>query len=165
MKKLETSNFLIFLIFLLNFFAVCLSFFPQLFQERFFLLMRKKGLSSFEEARRCLKNLFMNISPQKSRPKIVDVRTKDLDQEVTYKALLQDLYFSYREDLNDKREYQVQVDEFNEWYSSLEPGLDHFLVERLILREGYATISQDEAEELRDRYFREPIVIKVVKVD
>ena len=128
--------------------------------------MRKRGLSAFEEARRCLKNLFMNITEWKKRPEIVDVRTKDLDQEVSYKALLQDLYLSYREDLNDKREYQVQVDEFNEWYSKLEPGLDHFLVQRLILREGYATISQDEAEELRKKYFEEePIVIKVVKVD
>ena len=108
----------------------------------------------------------MNVTEWKKRPKIVDVRTKDLDQEVTYRSLLQDLYLSYREDLNDRREYQVQVDEFNEWYSKLEPGLDHYLVERLILREGYATISQDEAEELRDKYFRKkPIVIKVVKVD
>ena len=128
--------------------------------------MRKRGLSAFEEARRCLKNLFMNVTEWKKKPKIVDVRTKDLDQEVTYKSLLQDLYLSYREDLDDKREYQVQVDEFNKWYSSLEPGLDHFLVERLILRPGYATISQDEAEELRKKYFEEePIVIKVVKVD
>lgn len=108
----------------------------------------------------------MNISPQKSRPRIVDVRRKGLEEEVTYRALLQDLYLSYREDLNDKREYQVQVDEFNEWYSKLDPGVDHFLVERLILREGYATISQDEAEELRKKYFEEePIEIKVVKVD
>ena len=126
--------------------------------------MRKKGLSSFEEARRCLKNLFMNITEWKKRPEIVDVRTKDLDQEVSYKALLQDLYLSYREDLNDRREYQVQVDEFNEWYSKLDPGVDHFLVERLILREGYATISQDEAEELRKKYFEEPVKISVVEV-
>ena len=128
--------------------------------------MRKRGLSSFEESRRALKNIFMNITEWKKKPKIVDVRTnKGWDEEVTYKSLLQDLYLSYREDLNDKREYQVQVDEFNEWYSKLEPGLDHFLVERLILRPGYATISQDEAEELRKKYFEEPIEIKVVKVD
>ena len=108
----------------------------------------------------------MNVTEWKKRPQIVDVRTKDLDQEVSYKALLQDLYLSYREDLDDRREYQVQVDEFNEWYSKLDPGVDHFLVERLILREGYATISQDEAEELRKKYFEEePIVIKVVQVD
>lgn len=106
----------------------------------------------------------MNVTEWKKRPKIVDVRTKDLDQEVTYRALLQDLYFSYREDLNDRRSYQEQLQEFNEWYSKLDPGVDHFLVERLILREGYATISQDEAEELRKKYFEEPIVIKVVKV-
>ena len=107
----------------------------------------------------------MNVTEWKKRPQIVDVRTKDLDQEVSYKALLQDLYLSYREDLDDRREYQVQVDEFNEWYSKLEPGLDHYLVERLILREGYATISQGEAEELRMKYFQKPIEIKVVKVE
>lgn len=127
--------------------------------------MRKKGLSAFEEARRCLKNLFMNVTEWKKRPKIVDVRTKDLDQEVTYRSLLQDLYLSYREDLDDQRSYSEQLQSFREWYSKLEPGVDHFLVERLILREGYATISQDEAEELRKKYFEKPIVIKVVKVD
>ena len=127
--------------------------------------MRKKGLSAFEESRRALKNIFMNITEWKKKPKIVDVRTnKGWDEEVTYKSLLQDLYLSYREDLDDKREYQVQVDEFNEWYSKLEPGLDHYLVERLILRPGYATISQDEAEELRKKYFQRPVKISVVKV-
>ena len=41
--------------------------------------MRKKGLSAFEESRRALKNIFMNITEWKKRPKIVDVRTtKDL---------------------------------------------------------------------------------------
>ena len=129
-------------------------------------MRKKKGLSAFEEARRCLKNLFMNVTEWKKKPRIVDVRTKDLDQEVTYKSLLQDLYFSYREDLDDRRSYQEQLQEFNEWYSSLEPGLDHYLVERLILRPGYATLSEKEAEELRKKYFEEePIVIKVVKVD
>ena len=127
--------------------------------------MRKKGLSAFEESRRALKNIFMNITEWKKKPRIVDVRTKDLGEEVTYKSLLQDLYLSYREDLDDKREYQVQVDEFNEWYSKLDPGLDHFLVQRLILREGYSNLSEGEAEELRKKYFEEPIVIKVVKVD
>ena len=128
--------------------------------------MRKRGLSAFEESRRALKNIFMNVTEWKKKPKIVDVRTKDLGEEVTYKSLLQDLYLSYREDLDDRREYQVQVDEFNEWYSSLEPGLDHFLVERLILREGYANLTEGEAEELRERYFQKqkPIEIKVVKV-
>ena len=108
----------------------------------------------------------MNVTEWKKKPRIVDVRTKDLDQEVTYKALLQDLYLSYREDLDDKRAYQDQVDEFNEWYSSLEPGVDHYLVERLILREGYSNLSEKEAEELRDKYFqKKPIEIKVVKVE
>ena len=129
--------------------------------------MRKKGLSAFEESRRALKNIFMNVTEWKKKPKIVDVRTKDLGEEVTYKSLLQDLYLSHLED--DPRErgksYQEQLQEFNEWYSKLEPGLDHYLVERLVLREGYANLSEGEAEELRDRYFRKPIVIKVVKVD
>ena len=108
----------------------------------------------------------MNITEWKKKPKIVDVRTnKGWDEEVTYKSLLQDLYFSYREDLNDRRSYQEQLQSFQEWYSSLEPGLDHFLVQRLILREGYANLSEGEAEELRDKYFRKPIVIKVVKVE
>lgn len=128
--------------------------------------MRKKGLSAFEESRRALKNIFMNVTEWKKKPRIVDTRTnKGWDEEVTYKSLLQDLYLSYREDLDDKREYQVQVDEFNEWYNSLEPGLDHFLVQRLILREGYANLSEGEAEELRKKYFeKKPIEIKVVKV-
>ena len=129
--------------------------------------MRKKGLSAFEESRRALKNIFMNITEWKKKPKIVDVRTnKGWDEEVTYKSLLQDLYLSHLEDNpEDRRSYQEQLQEFQEWYSKLEPGLDHFLVQRLILREGYATISQDEAEELRKKYFEEPIVIKVVKVN
>lgn len=128
--------------------------------------MRKKGLSAFEESRRALKNIFMNVTEWKKKPKIVDVRTnKGWDEEVTYKSLLQDLYFSYREDLNDRRSYQEQLEEFQEWYRDLEPGLDHYLVERLILREGYANLSEGEAEELRKKYFEEPIVIKVVKVD
>ena len=127
--------------------------------------MRKRGLSAFEESRRALKNIFMNITEWKKKPRIVDVRTKDLGEEVTYKSLLQDLYLSYREDLDDRRSYQEQLQEFNEWYSSLDPGLDHYLVERMILREGYSNLSEKEAEELRDRYFRKPIVIKVVKVD
>ena len=129
--------------------------------------MRKRGLSAFEESRRALKNIFMNITEWKKKPRIVDVRTKDLGEEVTYKSLLQDLYLSSLEDdPEDRRSYQEQLEEFNEWYSKLDPGLDHYLVERLILREGYANLSEGEAEELRKKYFEEePIVIKVVKVD
>ena len=127
--------------------------------------MRKSKISSFEESRRALKNIFMNITEWKKRPKIVDVRTKDLDQEVSYKALLQDLYLSHLEDnLEDRRSYQEQLQEFQEWYSKLDPGLDHFLVQRLILRDGYSNLSEPEAEELRDRYFRKPVKISVVKM-
>ena len=108
----------------------------------------------------------MNITEWKKKPRIVDVRTRDLGEEVTYKSLLQDLYLSSLEDdPKDKRSYQEQLSEFQEWYSKLDPGLDHYLVERLILREGYSNLSEKEAEELRDRYFRKPIEIKVVKVD
>ena len=128
--------------------------------------MRKSKISSFEESRRALKNIFMNITEWKKKPKIVDVRTKDLDQEVTYKSLLQDLYFSHLEDdPGDRRSYQEQLQEFQEWYSKLEPGLDHFLVERLILRDGYSNLSEDEAKELRDRYFRKQVKISVVRIE
>ena len=129
--------------------------------------MRKRGLSAFEESRRALKNIFMNITEWKKKPRIVDVRTnKGLDEEVTYKSLLQDLYLSHLEDNpEDRRTYQEQLSEFQEWYSSLEPGLDHYLVERLVLREGYSNLSEKEAEELRKKYFQKPIEIKVVKVD
>ena len=127
--------------------------------------MRKRGLSAFEESRRALKNIFMNITEWKKKPRIVDVRTKDLGEEVTYKSLLQDLYLSSLEDdPKDRRTYQEQLEEFNEWYSKLDPGLDHYLVERLILRDGYSNLSEPEAEELRDRYFRKPVKISVVKV-
>lgn len=128
--------------------------------------MRKRGVSAFEESRRALKNIFMNITEWKKKPRIVDVRTKDLDQEVTYESLLRDLYLSHLEDdPRDKRSYQEQLQEFNEWYSKLDPGIDHYLVERLILREGYSNLSEGEAEELRKKYFeKKPIEIKVVKV-
>lgn len=127
--------------------------------------MRKKGLSAFEEARRCLKNLFMNVTEWKKKPRIVDVRTKDLDQEVTYKSLLQDLYLSHLEDdPRDKRSYAEQLEEFQEWYKKLPPGTDKFLIERMILRPGYSCLSEKEAEELRDKYFRKPVKISVVKV-
>ena len=115
--------------------------------------MRKRGLSAFEESRRALKNIFMKITEWKKKPKIVDFRTRGLDEEVTYKSLLQDLYLSSLEDdPKDRRSYQEQLEEFNEWYSKLDPGLDHYLVERMILREGYSNLSEKEAEELRDRY-------------
>ena len=128
--------------------------------------MRKKGLSAFEESRRALKNIFMNVTEWKKKPKIVDTRTnKGWDEEVTYESLLKDLYLSHLEDNpEDRRSYQEQLQEFQEWYSKLEPGLDHFLVQRLSRREGYSNLSEGEAEELRDRYFRKPVKISVVKV-
>ena len=128
--------------------------------------MRREKITNFEEARRCLKNLFCNITSWKKRPRIVETRTKDLDEEVSYKELIQDLYFSHLEDdPRDKREYQEQLSEFQEWYSKLKPGTDKFLVERMILRPGYATLSEEESRELRDRYFRKPPVkISVIKM-
>ena len=126
--------------------------------------MRKSPIDNFEEARRCLKNLFTNISPQKDRPSIVQTRTKGLEEEVTYRELVQDLYLSHLEDLNDKREYQEQLQEFQEWYKKLPPGTDKYLVERMILRPGYSCLSESESRELRDKYFRKPVKISVVKV-
>ena len=94
----------------------------------------------------------------------MDIRTKSLDEEVTYKALLQDLYLSYREDLNDQRTLSEQVEEFNEIYNKLEPGTDKYLVERMILRPEYSNLSEEESKQLRDAYFRKPVKISVVKV-
>ena len=126
--------------------------------------MRKSPIDNFEECRRCLKNLFTNISPQKDRPQIVERRTKGLEEEVTYKALIQDLYLSHLEDLDDKREYQEQLEEFQEWYKKLPPGTDKFLVERMILRPGYSCLSEPESKELRKKYFLKPVKISVIKM-
>lgn len=127
--------------------------------------MRKKPIDCFEEARRCLKNLFTNISPQKDRPTIVETRTKGLEEEVSYKELVQDLYFSHLEDdPRDKRSYAEQLEEFQEWYKKLPPGTDKYLVERMILRPGYSCLSEKESKELRKKYFLKPVKISVVKV-
>ena len=128
--------------------------------------MRREKITNFEESRRALKNLFMNVTEWKKKPKIVDTRTnKGWDEEVTYKSLLQDLYLSHLEDdPGDRRSYQEQLEEFQEWYSKLEPGTDRYLVERMILRPGYATLSEEESKQLRDKYFRKPVKISVVKV-
>ena len=107
----------------------------------------------------------MNISPQKSRPKIVQTRTKSLDEEVTYESLLRDLYLSHLEDdPKDKRSYAEQLEEFQEWYKKLPPGTDKYLVERMILRPGYSCLSEEESKELRKKYFLKPVKISVVKV-
>ena len=127
--------------------------------------MRKSPIDNFEECRRCLKNLFTNISPQKDRPQIVEVRRKGLEEEVTYKALIQDLYLSHLEDdPQDKRSYQEQLEDFQEWYSKLEPGTDKYLVERMILRPGYSCLSEKESKELRKKYFLRPVKISVIKM-
>ena len=127
--------------------------------------MRKSPIDCFEEARRCLKNLFTNISPQKDRPQIVEVRRKGLEEEVSYKELIQDLYLRHLEDdPRDRRSYQEQLEEFQEWYKKLPPGTDKYLVERMILRPGYSCLSEPESKELRDKYFRKPVRISVVKV-
>ena len=128
--------------------------------------MRKSPIDNFEECRRCLKNLFTNISLQKSRPLIVQTRTKGLEEEVSYKELVQDLYFSHLEDdpRENKRSYQEQLEEFQEWYKKLPPGTDKYLVERMILRPGYSCLSESEAKELRNRYFLKPVKISVVKM-
>lgn len=128
--------------------------------------MRKSPIDNFEEARRCLKNLFTNISPQKSRPLIVQTRTRGLEEEVSYKELVQDLYFSHLEDdpRENKRSYQEQLEEFQEWYKKLPQGTDKFLVERMILRPGYSCLSEEESKELRKKYFLKPVKISVIKV-
>ena len=127
--------------------------------------MRKSPIDNFEECRRCLKNLFMNLSPQKSRPRIVETRTRSLEEEVSYRELVQDLYLSSLEDdPQDKRSYQEQLEEFQEWYKKLPPGTDKYLVERMILRPGYSCLSESESKELRKKYFLKPVKISVVKM-
>ena len=107
----------------------------------------------------------MNISPQKSRPKIVQTRTRGLEEEVSYKELVQDLYLSHLEDdPQDKRSYSEQLEDFQEWYSKLEPGTDKYLVERMILRPGYSCLSEEESKELRKKYFQRPVKISVIKM-
>ena len=108
----------------------------------------------------------MNISPQKSRPSIVETRKKGLEEEVSYKELVQDLYFSHLEDdpRENKRSYAEQLQEFNEWYKKLPPGTDKYLVERMILRPGYSCLSEEESKELRRKYFLKPVKISVIKV-
>ena len=107
----------------------------------------------------------MNISPQKDRPQIVEVRRKGLEEEVSYKELVQDLYLSHLEDdPRDKRSYSEQLEEFQEWYKKLPPGTDKYLVERMILRPGYSCLSEEESKELRKKYFLKPVKISVVKV-
>ena len=127
--------------------------------------MRKSPIDNFEEARRCLKNLFTNISPQKDRPQIVEKRTKGLGEEVSYAEIVQDLYLSHLEDdPRDRRSYQEQLEEFQEWYKKLPPGTDKYLVERMILRPGYSCLSEEESKELRKKYFLKPVKISVIKV-
>ena len=127
--------------------------------------MRKSPIDNFEECRRALKNLFMNLSPQKDRPQIVEVRRKGLEEEVSYAELVQDLYLSHLEDdPQDKRSYQEQLEEFQEWYKKLPPGTDKYLVERMILRPGYSCLSEKESKELRKKYFLRPVKISVVKM-
>ena len=127
--------------------------------------MRKSPIDNFEECRRCLKNLFTNISPQKDRPEIVEVRKKGLEEEVSYRELVQDLYLSHLEDdPQDKRSYSEQLSEFQEWYKKLPPGTDKYLVERMILRPGYSCLSESESKELRKKYFLRPVKISVIKV-
>ena len=128
--------------------------------------MRREKITNFEEARRCLKNLFCNTTSWKKRPQVVETRTKDLDQEVSYRELVQDLYLSHLEDdpRENKRSYQEQLEEFQEWYKKLPPGTDKYLVERMILRPGYSCLSESESRELRKKYFLKPVKISVVKV-
>ena len=128
--------------------------------------MRKSPIDNFEEARRCLKNLFCNTTLSKDRPRIVEVIKKGLEEEVSYKALIQDLYFSHLEDdPQDKRSYQEQLQEFQEWYRKLPQGTDKYLVERMILRPGYSCLSESESKELRRKYFLRPVKISVVRMD
>ena len=69
------------------------------------------------------------------------------------------------DDPQDKRSYQEQLEEFQEWYRKLPQGTDKYLVERMVLRPGYSCLSEPESKELRKKYFLKPVKISVVKMD
>lgn len=117
-----------------------------------------RKISSFEEARRTLKMVLVGANPYDphglSRPNLVEVRTKPIKEEVSYKDVLKDLYISYLEDEDDRREYWDQVKEFEEWYSEMPFERAKWLVERLVLNPAQALSSYPESLEILERYFK-----------
>lgn len=120
--------------------------------------MSRKVLSSFEEARRTLKMVLIGANPHDPygllRPILVDVRTKPIKEEMSYKDVLKDLYISYLEDENDRRDYWDQVKEFEEWYSEMPFERAKWIVERLVLNPAQACSSYPESLEILERYFK-----------
>ena len=88
------------------------------------------------------------------KPRLVDVRTKSIREELSYKDILKDLYISFLEDEKDKREYWVQVEAFEKWYKKLGLRKAKWLVKRLVLRTENAMDTYEESLQLLDFYFR-----------
>lgn len=114
--------------------------------------------SSFEEARCTLRTLFTCPHPSfvEQRPQIVEVRTKKITKEITYKELLEDLYISALEDQEEKySSYSSQVKQFEDWYVTLKPGEDKEIIEELLFYEKgqFGGRARKRAADLRDKYF------------
>lgn len=118
------------------------------------MYIKKKPITCFEEARRAIKNILLNVSTWKERPTLVDHRTKSPEKEIDARDILQDLYIANLEDLEDNRDYWVQVEEFRRWFSGLGKATQDLLVKEMVLVPGYVTPeTQARAEELRQQYF------------
>lgn len=120
--------------------------------------MGRVEITCFEEARRTLKMVLVGANPHdpygRYKPKLVEVRTRPILEEMSYEDVLRDLYISYLEDENDRREYWDQVEEFKKWYSKLSWEEVKWIVGRLVLNPEQALRSYPESLEILDRYFR-----------
>lgn len=121
-------------------------------------MSRRDTISSFEEARRTLKMVLVGANPHDPRglrrPKLVEVRTRSIKKEMSYEDVLRDLYISYLEDENDRRDYWDQVEEFKKWYSKLSWEEIKWIIGRLVLNPEQALRTYPESLEILERYFK-----------
>lgn len=114
----------------------------------------------FEEARRYERELFMNITEDKPRPKIVEARRRgvSINKEMSYKDILRDLYIGYLEDQKVRGiGYWNQVKIFDMWYEQIGLEKAKMLVKELVLVT--ANGSKEETartEKIRDTHFYVP---------
>lgn len=114
----------------------------------------------FEEARRYERELFMNVTESKPRPKIVEVRRKgvSINREMSYKDILRDLYIGYLEDQGvNGIGYWNQVEIFDMWYEELGLEKAKELVKELVLTPLNGSVAETaRTEKIRDTYFYVP---------
>lgn len=117
-------------------------------------------MTEFEEARRYERELFMNTTESKPRPKIVEVRRKNvsINREMSYKDILRDLYVGYLEDQKvNKIGYWNQVKIFDKWYEEIGLETAKKLVKELVLVTPSSSAAEKErTEKVRDTYFYVP---------